>query len=399
MKRILTVVAIFGLVWGSVQAQDIELREDHPREYVVQEGDTLWDIANKFLSRPWQWPAIWQANSQIPNPHLIYPGDVISLEFFGGQARLTMDRDDSIRRLGPEVRREDVSGPISSMPYEAIEPFLRNPRIVNPEDLEDLPYVIANYDERAYAGTGDRTYVRGMEDARVGQEVVIAQVTYEFEDRSNDDGEIRLRRNSIPVGHAQVPSFERSSSTLWKKTFGQMRRFNFPIIGYEVWEAARARVIQVGDPTILEITSGRREVGAGDVILPIDYHVYDATFFPRAMDEVPDHGRVLTVSESTYGVGHYQIVAISLGTDDGVQAGHTFSVFNPGNTIRDELKYPLMSRAAFRESDRRFVELPDEYAGHLMVFRPFERISYAIVLEGGREIVEDDRLYHPDRSL
>jgi hypothetical protein len=398
VKRLLTAVAILALVWGSVQAQDVELREDHPREYVVQEGDTLWEIASRFLTRPWEWPAIWQANPQIPNPHLIYPGDVISLEFIGGEPRLTMARDDSIRRLGPEIRREDISGPISTIPYDAIEPFLRNPRIVTAEELDALPYVIANYDQRGNAGPGDRTYVRGMDDAQVGQEVVIAHLSYQFEDRSTD-GATRVRQNRMSPPGVQVPSEVRPSSSLWKNTFGQFERFNFPIIGYELWEAARARVVQAGDPTILEITSGRREVKEGNLILPVDYHVFDATFMPRAMDEIPDHGRILTISDADYGVGHYQIVAISLGSEDGVEAGHTFSVFNPGERIRDEQKYPLMSRAAFRDSDRRFVTLPDEYAGQIMVFRTFDRISYAMVLDGSREIQANDHLYHPDRSL
>lgn len=399
MKRLLTIVAILGLVWGSVQAQDVELRDDHPRQYVVQEGDTLWDIASRFLTRPWQWPAIWQANPQIADPHLIFPGDIISLEFVGGEPRLTMSRDDSIRRLGPEIRREDISGPIATIPFDAIEPFLRNPRIVTQEELDELPYVIANYDQRVFAGPGDRTYVRGLEDARVGQEVVLAELTYQFEDRSAGEDQIQLRRNRMRQGPAQVASYERPSSSIWKATFGQMERFDFPVIGYELWEAARARVIKVGDPTIIEILSGRREVAEGHYVLPVDFHVYDANFYPQAMDEVPEGANVLTISDAYFGVGHYQIVAISLGTADGIEAGHTFSTFRPGDTIRDDQKYPLMSRAAFRESERRFVTLPDEFSGRLMVFRPFERISYAIVLEGGREVRVNDRLDHPDREL
>lgn len=399
MKRLLTAAAILSLVWVSVQAQDVELREDHPREYVVQEGDTLWDIANRFLARPWQWPAIWQANEQIPDPHLIYPGDVISLEFIGGQPRLTTTRDNSERRLSPRIRRDDVSGPISTIPYDAIEPFLRQPRVVGADELDSLPYIVANYDQRAYAGPGDRTYVRGLDDARVGQEVTIAQLTYQFEDRTGTAEHQTLRSNRMLPGYSKPPAYERPSSNLWRNTFGQFERFNFPIIGYELWEAARGRVIQAGDPAIIEITSARREVKDGNLILPVDYHVYDASFHPRAMDEVPDHGRVLTVSEAGYGVGHFQIVAISLGARDGVEAGHTFSVFNPGERIRDEQKYPLMSRAAFRDSERRFVDLPDEYAGQVMVFRTFERVSYAIVLDGAREVVANDHLAHPDRRL
>src|SRR3546814_13528190 len=61
------------MVAGYAMAQGV--RGDHPDTYVVVRGDTLWDIAGKFLQHPWLWPEIWQANPPIANPHLIYPGD------------------------------------------------------------------------------------------------------------------------------------------------------------------------------------------------------------------------------------------------------------------------------------------------------------------------------------
>lgn len=397
MKRILALTAVLFLTF-SLQAQDIELREDHPREYVVQEGDTLWDIASLFLERPWQWPAIWHANPQIDNPHLIFPGDVISLVFIGGEPRLMVD--DSVRRLSPEVRREQLDGPISTIPYDAIEPFLRNPRIISAEEYESLPYVLANSERRVMTGPGDRTFVRGLDDARVGDEVVVARVTFQFEDRRGpDDDDIKLRRNQMRHGPGQVPSDVRPAGRVWQSTFGRMERFNYPVIGYEMWEAARARVIQTGDPTTLELISGRREVMEGDRVLPIDEHIFDATFHPRPMDEIPERARVLAITDAYYGVGHYQIVAINLGSADGVQPGHTFSAFRPGETIRDNLRYPLLSREARLNSDKRYVTLPEEYAGVLMVFRPFENISYAIVLDGTNAVRVDDVLDHPDREL
>lgn len=397
MKRLVILTAIV-LAAFTVQAQDVELREDHPREYVVQEGDTLWDIAGRFLTRPWQWPAIWDANPQIENPHLIYPGDVISLVFIDGEPRLMVN--DSVRRLSPDVRREPIEGPITTIPLDAVETFLEAPRIVSAEEYEELPYVIANNEQRALAGPGDHTYVRGLDGASVGQEVVLARVNYMFEDRSaNPNSDVRINKKLIETDGGVVRADLRPASALWKATIGQIDRYNYPVIGYELWETARGRVVKTGDPAVVEILSGRRETMKGDFALPVHDHVYNANFHPRAMDSIPEDGRVIAITGSSYGAGHYQVVAINLGTADGIEAGHTFSAFRPGETIRDD-RYPLLSRAAFREPENRYVDLPDEFAGRLMVFRPFEHVSYALVLEGsGNTIQVDDILAHPDRSL
>lgn len=397
VKRVLLIVAVIALAL-SVQAREIELREDHPREYVVQPGDTLWDIASRFLTRPWQWPAIWQANPQIDNPHLIFPGDVISLVFIGGEPRLMVD--DSVRRLSPDIRREAIDGPITTLPRDAIEAFLRQPRILSPEEFEGLPYIIANYEQRVFSSSGDRTYARGMADAQVGQEVMIARLAYQFVDRSEAVvGDRGMRRNRMRQGAAQVPAHERPSSEIWQNTFGRLEAFDYPVIGYELYEAARATVIQAGDPAILQVGEGRREIAAGDFVLPIDDFEYEEVFFPRAMETTPDQARVLSLTEAYYGVGHYQIVAINLGTEDGIEPGHMFSAFRPGQTIRDNQRYPRMSRSAFESPERVHVQLPDEYAGQIMVFRPFDRISYALVLDGTNAIRINDRLLHPDRKL
>lgn len=400
MKHLILLTAIV-LASFTVQAQDVELRADHPREYIVQQGDTLWDIAGKFLARPWQWPAIWDANQQIENPHLIYPGDVISLVFIGGEPRLVVGTDDSIRRLSPEVRRIPVDGPIDTIPFDAVETFLQYPRVISAEEFESLPYVIANNEQRILAGPGDRTYVRGLDaSVRVGDEVVLARVNYRFEDRSaNPKASDRLSQTRIVPPKMKARSHEREATRLWQTTFGRMERFDYPVIGYELWENGRGRVLKTGDPAIVEIISGRHETLEGHYVLPVDEHVYEANFYPQAMDRQPDNGRIIAITGTSFGAGHYQIVSINLGTADGVHSGHTFSVFRPGATVRDQ-RYSLMSRAAFREPDQRYVDLPDEFAGRVMVFRSFERVSYAIVLQGsGRAIQIDDILDHPDRSL
>lgn len=381
------------LVAGSLWAQDVELREDHPREYVVQKGDTLWDIAGRFLSRPWQWPAIWQANPEIENPHLIYPGDVISLVYIDGEPRLVADRT---KKLSPRVRREDLEGPVTTIPLDAIEEFLSRPRVVDAETLETLPYVIANQEQRVYAGPGDKVYARGLEAHAAGDMVMIAHPNYAYHDLAADEeggrGEIKRSR----LGKSGAVRFEDRWPTLVWRVAARWDWEAYPIIGYELWESARARVLKPGDPGILEIVAGHREVKEGDYVLPIDSHSYDPYFQPRAMDEIPDNARVLALSDAYYGAGHYQIVALNLGRVDNVKPGHVFSAFRPGERIRDDIKYPLMSRAAWKNSEETHVDLPDEYAGRLMVFRTFERVSYAIVLDGQRAVRHNDILRHPD---
>ncbi len=397
MKRTIIVLVILLLAF-SLQVGAVELREDHPREYVVQPGDTLWDISARFLTKPWQWPNIWQANPAIENPHLIYPGDVISLVFIGGEPRLMVD--DSIKKLSPSIRAEDIDGPITTLPRDAIDPFLRRIRILSEEDMEGLPYIVGNEDNRSMASPGDRTYARGMESAKVGDRVVIARKTHQFLDRREamyvEQG---IRRNRIRSGWAQVPSGERPSSSLWLNTVGRLDEFTYPVIGYEFFEAANATVLKVGDPTILKLDDGRREVLPGDYVLPVDDFEFEEIFQPRAMDPVPDDAYVLSVSEAYYGVGHYQIVAINIGKDQGVEPGHVFSGFRPGRKVRDEKSYPFMSQAAFNNPEKVHVTLPDEYAGVLMVFRSFDNISYAIVLDGEKPLRVNDLLDHPDRRL
>jgi hypothetical protein len=175
-----------------------------------------------------------------------------------------------------------------------------------------------------------------------------------------------------------------------------MERFNYPVIGYECGKRPGRESFWSVTPIRVELVSGRREVMEGDYILPVVLPRHKLDLLSAGHGRHPEHARVLTISEAYYGVGHYQIVAISVGSEDGVEPGHTFSAFRPGKTIRDDNRKPGSRR--FRADDR-YVTLPDEYAGQVMVFRAFDHISYAIVLDGRNAIRADDRLDHPDRRL
>lgn len=397
LSFLLLALALSGAVVAqeTPSGRDVELREDHPREYVVQEGDTLWDIAGRFLTRPWQWPAIWQANPEIDNPHLIFPGDVISLVYIDGEPRLVVD---GTRRMGPEVRRERIEGPVTTIPLDAIQTFLVKPRVVDVDALAGFPYVVANEERQHFAAVPDRTYARGMENYRVGDQVTIARLTFQFEDQSEEGRPGAMRQNRMRPNMSQVPSGERPVGSFRRKAsqIGGSGR----VIGYELWEVARAEVLKTGDPAILGILDSEQEVRAGDYVLPIDPHLYDLTFHPRPMSRpIPEGAHVIAINDAHYGVGHYQIVALGIGSANGVEPGHTFSTFRPGETVKDRFVGGLRGRPVPARAGERKVTLPDEISGQVMVFRTFDHISYALVMGGERAVREGDLLYHPDRKL
>jgi hypothetical protein len=378
------------MLTGVALAQDVALRSDHPDEYVVVKGDTLWDISGRFLDKPWQWPAIWHVNPQIENPHLIYPGDVISLVYIDGVPQLNLRRGgaDTVK-LSPSVRVVDRGEAISAVPFESIRPFIKDLRVLSPSEFEGLPYIVANEDSRMTATYSDKTYARGL-NARVGEEFVVARLTNIY-DSLGKPPEIR---RVLPKEHwRQVPNVWDRRQDTYNTVNPWNRRPQNPV-GYEMFEVSRVRVVQAGEISVMDIIRDRAEVQPGDFILPVSDQGYESTFFPRAMDRVPDGLRVLGTSGQRSGVGLYQIVSINGGSSQGIEPGHVFSAFRSGDVVDDRTGYRYGSFSEDAE-----VTLPDVFDGLVMVFRTFDDISYGMVMSGSRVVVEYDTLRHPDEKL
>ena len=382
----LTVAALF--LTGVVIAQDVSVRSDHPDEYVVVRGDTLWDISGRFLDKPWQWPAIWHANPQIENPHLIYPGDVISLVYVDGVPQLRLRRGGT-KKLSPSVRVSDRDDAIKAIPFDSIAPFVRNLRIISPEEFAGLPYIVANEDRRITSTNTDITYARGL-NGQVGEEFVVARLSNIY-DRIGDPPEIR---RLLPKQHwKEAPNVWDRDEHVFNTVSPWNRRPKNPV-GYELVEVSRVRVAQAGEISVLDIIRDRTEVKAGDYILPANDQGYESVFFPRAMDNVPDGLRVLGTSGQRSGVGIYQIVSINAGSNQGLAPGHVFAAFGRGAKVDDRTGYRWGSFAKDAE-----VRLPDVYDGLVMVFRTFDEISYGMVMSGERVVEEYDFLRHPDERM
>ena len=337
--------ALSGLLLSAVMLVSFDaaawerLRSDAPERYQVVSGDTLWDIAGRFLHTPWQWPQLWQHNPQIANPHLIYPGDVLVLNDCQGSPCLTLERGQNVVKLSPQVRTLPHREAIAPIPMEVARAFLREHRVVDDVDeLQELAYVVAGNDRRLISGAGDRLYVRG-EVPRYGE-----------------------------VGiYRQSEAYQAMDGTP---------------LGLELINVGVARhVSSEGDIVQLEVISSHQEVRVNDIVLPLEERELSSEFMPRAPLN-PVEGHIIAVPGGVRFIGRYQIVALDLGTLAGLQAGHVLRVNQQGELINDPRTQEL-------------VRLPSTEAGIVMVFKPYDHVSYALVMQASRVLEVGDQVASP----
>ncbi|MGI8560737.1 MAG: LysM peptidoglycan-binding domain-containing protein [Luteimonas sp.] len=355
------------------------LRGDHPDTYVVQRGDTLWDIAGRFLQRPWLWPEIWQANPQIRNPHLIYPGDVISLAY--------------LNRLGVAAGPRE-GAPINAVPLSQIEPFLKDLRVV--DGFESLPYVVGLEDDRLRGSRGQVAYVRGLPQPAAGMRYAVVRPTvrYAHLERAGlccdifpkDDLDFRGRRHADFQQYWTNVVFPEKGSEI----------LGFELMKVNVGTVTRGEVGGIEASTLLLDDEGR-EVQVGDRVIAVDAQPYDLQFFPHPPRVQTEYGRarVLAVADMLTTGGPRDVVALSVGAREGVDNGTVFSIWREGSNVVDPVRYGK-DRDPFTVSFEDKVRLPDEFAGHVMVFRTFDRVSYGLVMDSIKPSRVGYHLKHPD---
>jgi len=372
LLRFRTVVAA-AMLTVAAYATAVEVNGGHPDTYVVRKGDTLWDIAGRFLQKPWLWPEIWQANPQVANPHLIYPGDVLSLAYLD---RVTAQ---------PGPRQE---APVTGVPLAQVEPFLKQLSVV--DSIEQLPYVVGLEDNRLRATGGQTAYVR-LPDAQAGQRWAVVRPTVRYaQPKPTED---------LTANGDVTPG----SGNLWKAFSAPNHRRG--ILGYELAQVGTGTITKVAggrseaSTLVLDNASGGREVRAGDRLVPVEATPYDLQFFPH----VPAAGvegvdvRVLAVTDMFSTGGPRDVIAISAGRAQGVDNGTVFSLWRQGSHVAHRMKFPGSSRMDDSVSTGAGrVSLPDEYAAHAMVFRTFDNVSYALVMQGVKPVRVGYSALHPD---
>jgi hypothetical protein len=319
-----------------------------PLSYTVKRGDTLWDISAMYLRDPWLWPEIWHVNPAVQNPHLIYPGDVLTLAYDANGRPQVMVTQGSALRVSPLVRSQPLEGPIATIPFDAIAAFLGKPSILSKEDLENAPRVAALRDGHIVAGAGNDVYVKGLQDKGPG------------------------RYSTVRAGEA-----------LKDPESGK-------VLGYMGTYTGAVRVDAVDKITRGAITDSARETTAGDLLFAVDNQTVSRDIVPRA-PPAGVSGQIMAVVDGVSMIGQYQVVAVNRGTRDGLETGHVLAIDQKGEVLDDR----SCKRSALSWCIGKKLHLPDERAGTLLVFKTYERMSYGLIVTTTIPVRVADRVRTP----
>ncbi|WP_456377368.1 LysM peptidoglycan-binding domain-containing protein [Thiolapillus sp.] len=374
MKRIsrffLTAILVAGISGISLATDDL-INPKHPDRYVVQKGDTLWDISARFLRKPWLWPEIWQVNPQIRNPHLIYPGDELELVYIDGKPRLRIAKKGPLK-LSPGIRSHALGSAIPAVPIDAIAPFLTRPLVVEKNGLEHKPYLVAFADEHIVAGAGQRIYVR------------------------------------------DIPTWEHKKFDILRAGPAYKDGDTGEVLGYQALLTGIGTLQRTGDPATVYIDATKTEILLGDRVVPTEQEALTTDFYPHAPKQEVK-GNIIAMLNGFSQIGQYDIVVLDRGLADGVDTGTVLQVNSRGETVPDHvarearnlipdvaeyiddrlLTHTISDQKWAKKSRWETVTLPDEAAGLLMVFRSFERVSFGIIMHAQRAMHVRDRIVNP----
>lgn len=346
MVRIISALILAVTAVCASAADPLQLVENPPDRHVVVKGDTLWDISGKFLKHPWRWPEIWQMNKdQIKNPHLIYPGDVVMLDMSSGSPRLKLGKRvggaaGGSGKLQPSVHSAPVQQVIPSIPAGAIEPFISHPLVIEDSELNTGVKIVAMQEDRMLVGTGDTFYASGIPDTSVTKWNVF--------------------RKGKPLKDPETGK----------------------VIAYEAFFLGNARLVKPGEPAMLRVSLAKEEIARGDRLAPAPE--------PQIISYVP-HRPEQDVSARVIGIygglregGANSVIALNVGKNNGMEIGHVVALYRK-----------RVSLDVDTDGRRTATPVPDERYGLAFVFRVFNGVSYALVVESSKAVIAGDSARNP----
>ncbi len=305
-----------------------EIRDNAPDRHVVVKGDTLWDISATFFKDPWKWPQIWGLNKDtIKDPHWIYPGDVIILDRATGTLRIGGEikagSSGNVVKLSPRARVQDSEhNAISSIPANAIGPFLSRPLIIEENELSGAPTLVGTYEQRVILGNDDIAYVKGL---------------------SEDKG------------------------LLWQvyrpgKTF--LDPDSKEVLGHEAIYLGDVSVEKFADLSTVKVTKSIQEINKGDRLVQATGELA-SNYVPHAPESLLT-ARVISIYGGISQAGQNAIITLNKGRRDGLENGHVLALYRKGEVLKEKGEV---------------LTLPVVRYGLLFVFRTFDKVAYALVMQ------------------
>ena len=408
LKKILLLTTFLLIPLVSV-ADELQLNENAPTTYIVEKGDTLWDISAVFLDQPWLWPKLWRLNPEINNPHLIYPGDVLKLVYDEqGEPMLVVETPEPIvepeiieapvvddpviaqeptiidepvivdesqivepapviakekpsYKWSPKARKKEKNKPISTLPLEVIAPYIRYDSIFTQDQIDNFPYVIGSDEGYKSSIDGFKVYVKG--DLKIAQSYAIYQAGNEIIDPETKES-----------------------------------------LGVFVKLVATAQALRVGDaenkiPATLHVNSANREIRTGSFVVPInDGQMYPAYFSMQAADK-SIQGLIVKASNDNREFGKLEVVMINRGEEHKMKQGDVLSIQRQSRSVVETINGPRYKDEVSRWNrlgDEEDFVMPDETIGKVMIFKVYQKTSMALILTSSKPIRLNDSVVAPE---
>ncbi|HEX5793886.1 MAG TPA: LysM domain-containing protein [Rheinheimera sp.] len=365
LKKFATVVTLLVMSgFFTVLADVLKIRDDAPASYVVKKGDTLWDISALYLNEPWLWPQLWQMNPQIDNPHLIFPGDTLTLTY-DAQGRPRLIVNENVKRLSPQARKTMKGGDaVSTLPLSMIRHYLTFEQALSDEQIEALPYILGSNANVKNSVSDHTIYAKGV----------------------------------LEPG---------ASYGIYRKGKPYIDLETGDLLGYETTLVATARAFRAGreateetptEAASLNVLSVKREIKQGDRVMPALEGQALPAFFVMQKPEFDVNGTIIDTTSNLREFSKWDIVVLNRGVLNELKPGHMLGIFRNSPTVIDGKNGPVYVEDAsklqkmFKQFGDDTITLPREKVGELMVFKVSERTSFAIVTKTQRPIRVGDMI-------